>query len=68
MERNQIDSLRRAVEAGEERFVENNNTHHAGKLVSCDEKTVEVDIYGKRESWPWDECKEFSPDANYMES
>lgn len=68
MTKAEIQNLRKAVESGEERFLENNETHHAGKLVACSEEKAEVDIYGKKETWPWDECKEIRPDANYMES
>jgi hypothetical protein len=68
MNENEKTTICQAAESGEEKFLEHLETHHAGKLVRWDEKEAEVDIYGKHETWPWEKCKEFRPDANYMES
>jgi hypothetical protein len=58
--------LCKSVQKGESRFVENTQSHHAGKALSCSEGRIEVDIYGKHETWPNEECKEFEgPDFDY---
>lgn len=67
MKQREFEALCQAVKAGEERYLEHLETHHAGKVVACGNDRVEIDIYGKRESWTAEECKEFRPDANYME-
>lgn len=55
-----------AVEAGEERYLENVVTRHAGKVLACHGEEVEIDIFGKHETWPCKECEELGrPDFNY---
>jgi hypothetical protein len=55
-----------ALQKGEDRFVENTRNHHAGKAVSCQGDQIEVDIYGKHESWSRKESQEFEkPDFDY---
>jgi hypothetical protein len=62
----QFEDLCRAVESGEEHFVENILNHHAGRLVACRGEEVDVDILGKRETWSARDCQEFNkPDFDY---
>lgn len=58
MNKSEFEALCRAVTAGEERYLENVENRHAGKVVACSGEAVEIDIYGKRESWPLDRCAE----------
>ena len=60
-------SLCRTVEKGENKFVENVNNHHAGKVVACNWDMVEVDIFGRRESWPFRDCVEIKPNFDFHE-
>ncbi|BCR03038.1 hypothetical protein DESUT3_01070 [Desulfuromonas versatilis] len=55
-----------SLQKGQEHFVENLQNHHAGKLIACHGNQVEVDIFGKRETWSRGECREFPrPDFDY---
>lgn len=47
-----------AALAGEEKFVENLDTHYTGRIVSCSTDRLEVDIVGRRESWAMARCEE----------
>jgi hypothetical protein len=58
MNRSAFEAICRAVTAGEEKYLENVENHHAGRAVACSGETVEIDIFGKRESWPLDRCEE----------
>jgi hypothetical protein len=59
-------TLCKFVQKGETRFVENTQTHHAGKALSCRDDRIEVEIYGKHETWAHTDCEEFGkPDFDY---
>lgn len=58
MNRNKFEAICQAVTAGEEKYLENLENGHAGKAVACSGDTVEIDIFGKRESWTLDRCEE----------
>jgi hypothetical protein len=58
MRREEFDSLCRAIRSGEEKFVENLDTHYTGKIISCAARRLEVEIAGRRESWPMEACEE----------
>ena len=47
-----------AVRGGEDRFVENRDSHYSGKIVACGADRFEVEISGRRESWPMGSCVE----------
>lgn len=54
-----------SVQNGETRFVENSQNGHAGKIVSCSGEQLEVDIFGRHETWARKDCEEFEkPDFN----
>jgi len=62
----QYKALCRALAKGEERYVENLENHHAGKALACFGEMLEIDIYGKREIWSRENCREVSrPDFDY---
>lgn len=58
MTREEFDKLCAAVKSGQEKFVENLDSHYTGKIVACSTDRVEVDISGQRESWAIENCVE----------
>jgi hypothetical protein len=41
-------------------WVENKDTHQAGRVISCAENAIEVDVSGNREKWDWRACQEMT--------
>jgi len=54
-------SMCRALVKGEDRFVENLENHHVGEALACFGDMVEIDIFGKRETWARENCREVPP-------
>ncbi|BCR06993.1 hypothetical protein DESUT3_40620 [Desulfuromonas versatilis] len=51
MKRSDFNRLCSAVLAGEEKFVENLETHETGKVLACRDERLEVLCEGARRSW-----------------
>jgi len=49
--------LCRAVEAGQERIVQNMDLLYTGRVVGCERDLVRVEAYGHRFSWDIDCCR-----------
>ena len=58
MKKKELEKLCSAVKAGEEKFVENLETHYTGRIIHCSTDRIHVDISGRRESWPMESCQE----------
>lgn len=66
MKANEYEALCHAVESGEEKYLENLENRHAGKAVACKGEEVEIDIFGKRETWRIEQCSEIErPNFDY---
>jgi len=45
--------------AGKDRYVENTESGHAGRLLSCSGDKAEVEFAGQHETWSRSTCEEF---------
>lgn len=50
--------LCQALEHGEERTVANFVQHEQGQALYCDRCRIEVEVNGRRKSWPMEFCQE----------
>jgi hypothetical protein len=57
MRSQEFNSLCRAVETGEERFVQNLDSMYLGKVVACGEDHLIVEAFGHRVEWSDGHCR-----------
>lgn len=57
MEEREFEQLCQAIEAGDEKFVENIGSHEKAKVLFCSGNRLEVEVDGKRETWAVDSCR-----------
>jgi hypothetical protein len=57
MEPEEFDQLCHALEAGDEKYVENIGSQEKGKVLFCSGNRLEVEVNGKRETWAMDSCQ-----------
>jgi hypothetical protein len=66
MDKPKFSKICREAVAGESRYLENTQTHHAGKLLSCMGEKAEVEIFGKHETWKREDCQAYqTPEFDY---
>lgn len=58
MERKDFEKCCQAIEEGELIFVEDLSSHRSGRLLYCNADGFQVEVNGKRESWPAATCEE----------
>jgi hypothetical protein len=58
MEPKEIEKCCQAIEEGELIFVENVSSHQSGRLLYCDADGFQVEVEGKRQTWPAASCEE----------
>jgi len=63
MDKPKFSKICRAAIAGEERFSENTETGHAGRLLSCLGEKAEVDLARQYETWSRSDSEEFTQPA-----
>lgn len=47
-------------EEGRLTWVENTSTQEKGRVISCSEDAIEVEVSGNRQSWNWRDCEEMT--------
>jgi len=63
MDKPKLSKICRAAIAGEEMFLENTESGHAGRLLSCLGGKAEVDLGGQHETWSRSDREEFTQPA-----
>lgn len=64
MRSQEFNSLCRAVETGEERFVQDLDSMYTGKVVACGEDRLIVEAFGHRVEWSTGRCRPVTPTVN----
>ncbi len=41
-------------------WVENTSSHEKGRVISCGNDAIEVEVSGRRERWDWRDCEEIT--------
>lgn len=66
MKGKEFESLCRAVDGGEERFVENEELLYTGRVLACERERVVVEAFGRTFRWPKEICEETSSTENSL--
>lgn len=64
MNRPKFSRICRAAMAGKDRYLENTESGHAGRLLSCSGDKAEVEFAGQQETWSRGNCEEFNQPAD----
>jgi len=58
MNQREFSRICRALQMGEDKFLEHLETHYTGRVIACSGERFEVDVAGRRESWAREACEE----------
>lgn len=60
MRRTDYEGMCELAREGRLTWVENKDSHEAGRVISCSGDTVEVEVSGHHENWSLRDCKELT--------
>ncbi len=60
MKQTDFEGMCELSEEGRLTWVENVKTNEAGRVISCSEEAIEVEVSGRRQSWNPDDCQEIT--------
>lgn len=69
MKRTEFDGMCELVDEGRLTWLENTRSHEKGRVISCEQGRIEVDVAGQEEAWNPRECEEltYGYKVNYEE-